>query len=68
LWLKNRTIFLVGEGEIAFFVALGALFDKLDIVLYILLISQVAIGLWRFYERGVQISTNSTKLDEPIRR
>ncbi len=67
-WLKNRTIFLVGEGEIAFFVALGALFDKLDIVLYILLMSQVTIGLWRFYERGLQIRTNSTKLNEPIRR
>lgn len=68
LWHKNRTIFFVDEAEFAIFTAVGALFGRLDWVLWILAISQVIIVLWRFYERITQIKTSSPRLLWPMRK
>lgn len=54
-WEKNRTIFLVDEAEFAVFTGIGAYFNKLEAVLWILAVSQVTIFVWRFYERGQQL-------------
>jgi hypothetical protein len=68
LWHKNRIIFWVDEAEFAVFTAVGALFGKLDLVLWILAISQVIIVSWRFYERISQIKTSSPRLLWPMRK
>lgn len=68
LWLKNRAIFFADEAEFAVFTSLGALFDKLEIVLWILAVSQIAIAFWRFYERGHQLHISSKKLLLPMRK
>lgn len=65
---KNRTILWVDEAEFAIFVAIGAFVGRLDIVLWILAISQVTIGLWRLFERGRQLQTNSPRLLWPMRK
>lgn len=68
LWLKNRTIFFVDEGEFAVFIGIGALFNQLEVVLWILAISQVTIAAWRLYERGRQLMTSSPRLLWPMRK
>lgn len=67
-WHKNRTFFFFDEAEIALVVALGSIFQKLDIALWILAISQVGWGLYRFIERGRQINSNSVELYKPLRK
>lgn len=68
LWFKNRIIFFVDEAEFAFFTAIGAVFNQLEITLWILAISQVIITIWRFYERGRQVATSSERLLWPMRK
>lgn len=67
-WHWNRIIFFVDEAEFVVFVSLGALFNQLVVVLWILAISQVAIGIFRFFERGYQIKTSSKRLYWPMRK
>jgi phosphatidylglycerophosphate synthase len=64
----NRTIFFVDEAEFALFIGLGALLNRLDLVLWILAISQITLALYRFYERGRQISSDSPELLLPLRK
>lgn len=68
LWLKHRLIFAVDEAEIAVFTGVGALFNQLELALWILAISQVTIAIWRVFERGYQLSTYSEKLLLPMRK
>lgn len=67
-WYWNRTIFFVDEAEFVIFVALGALFNQLELTLWILVISQLCIGIFRFFERGYQINTSSDRLLRPMRK
>ncbi len=68
LWIRNRIILFVDEAEFAVFTSLGALFNRLDLALWILAVSQIVIAFWRFWERGHQVSKNSGKLLEPLRK
>ncbi len=68
LWQQNRVIFLVDEAEFAIFTALGALVNRLTLTLLILAIGQVLIALWRFIERGYQLTHNSPTLLKPLRK
>ncbi len=68
LWIRNRIFFWVDEAEFAVLVSLGALFNKLDLILWTLAVSQLLISSWRFYERITQIKSNSKKLLEPLRK
>lgn len=67
-WLKNRTIFLVDEGEFAVFTGIGALFDKLEIVLWVLVASQTLIAFRRVFQRGSQLYSTPAELLKPMRR
>ncbi len=66
--IRNRTILLADEAEIAVFTAVFALVNQLELALWFFAISQVVIGFFRFYERGNQINSNSEKLLWPIRK
>lgn len=66
--LKNKTIFAVDEAEFAVFTALGALFNRLDITLWILAVSQIVISMYRFFERGNQLVNKSDSLLNPMRK
>lgn len=65
---RNRAIFFVDEAEFVTFTAIGALFNRLDLVLWIFAISQFLIAFWRLYERGRQINTFSKRLYWPMRK
>jgi len=67
-WLKNRAIFWVDEAEFVVFTSVAAVFNKIEIVLWIFAISQILITFWRLFERGYQTHTNSQKLLHPIRK
>lgn len=67
-WLKNRSIFFVDEAEFILFTSIGAIFNKIELVLWILAISQVFIVVWRFFERIHQIKVFSDRLYWPMRK
>ncbi len=67
-WIKNRTLLIVDEAEFAIFVAIGALCNRLDLVLWILAISQTIWALWRVFERGTQLKNRSKELLMPMRK
>ncbi len=68
LWVKNRTLLFVDEAEFAIFVAVGAIFNRLDVVLWILAIAQTSWVLWRLFERGSQLKNKSERLLLPLRK
>lgn len=65
---KNRAIVFVDEAEFVVFTSISALFNKVEIALWIFAISQFIISVWRFYERGRQLQTNSSRLLLPMRK
>lgn len=67
-WIKNRTIFFVDEAEFVIITAIGAIFDKLEYSLWVLAISQILITIFRLFERGYQLNTNSENLLKPLRK
>lgn len=67
-WISNNTILFIDEGEFAFLTALGALINRLDTVLLIFVFSQVIIALFRWFQRGKQIITDSSELLKPLRK
>jgi phosphatidylglycerophosphate synthase len=67
-WTKNRTLLIVDEAEFAILVATGSIFNRLDLIVWILAIAQVTWGIWRAFERGTQLETNSKKLLLPMRK
>ena len=68
LWVKMRTIFFVDEAEFAIFVAVGAFFNAVWISLWVIVLAQVIIAVWRGFERGYQLTTNSNRLLHPLRK
>jgi phosphatidylglycerophosphate synthase len=68
LWKWNRTIFAVDEAEFVLFTAVAILFHRIDLVLWIFAVSQTMIAIWRFFERGNQVRTQSDKLLLPMRK
>lgn len=68
IWLKNRSIFFVDEAEFILFTAIGAIFNKIELVLWILAISQIYIVIFRFFERINQIRNFSDRLYWPMRK
>jgi len=67
-WLKNRTIFWVDEAEFVIFTSIGAIFNKMILVLWVLAVSQVLIATWRLFERGYQTHKARDKLLDPMRK
>jgi phosphatidylglycerophosphate synthase len=67
-WLKNRIVFWVDEAEFVIFTSIGAIFNKIELVLWVLAISQVLIAFWRLFERGYQIHKAKDILLDPIRK
>ena len=67
-WLKNRIIFWVDEAEFVIFTSIGAIFNKIWLVLWVLAISQVLIASWRLFERGYQTHKAKDKLLDPMRK
>ena len=67
-WLKNRSIFWVDEAEFVIFVSISVLFNKIELVLWVLAISQTLIALWRLFERGYQTHKAKDKLLNPLRK
>lgn len=67
-WLKHRSIFWVDEAEFVVFTSLGAVFDQMELVLWVLAISQFLIAMWRLYERGYQTHKAIEQLLDPMRK
>jgi phosphatidylglycerophosphate synthase len=68
IWHKHRTFLFLDEAEIAFVIALGSIFQRIDLALWVLAIGQVLWGIFRFYERGGQIKIDSERLYYPLRK
>lgn len=68
LWLKNRIIFFLDEGEFIFLTAIAALFNRLDIALLLFTVINIIVGLFRLGERGYQTHTQSKRLLLPMRK
>ncbi len=68
LWLKHRSIFWVDEAEFVVFTSLGALVNRVDLVLWVLAVSQVLIATWRLFERGYQTYKAPEQLLDPMRK
>lgn len=67
-WLKNRSILWVDEAEFVIFTSIGAVFNQIGVVLWILATSQVAIAFWRLFERGYQTHRAKARLLDPMRK
>jgi len=67
-WLKNRILFFIDEAEFVVIVSIAAIFNRLDIALWIFAIGHFGIALFRLFERGYQINTNSKNLLKPMRK
>lgn len=67
-WIKNRTVLLVDEAEFAIFVFVGAICNRLDLVLWIWAIAQTSWAIWRLFERGTQLKNKSERLLWPMRK
>jgi len=68
LWMRNRIVFFIDEAEFVLITSIGALFNRLDLALIILAVSQLWIAIFRLFERGYQIKTNSPSLIKPMRK
>lgn len=67
-WYRNRMIVFIDEAEFVIITSIFALMNRLDLALWILAISQVLIALFRLFERGYQLQTNSENLLKPLRK
>lgn len=69
VWVHmHRPFLFLDEAEIALIISLGAIFQRVDLALWTLAIGQIAWGIFRFYERGSQINTDSANLYKPLRK
>jgi phosphatidylglycerophosphate synthase len=66
--IQNRVILEVEEAELVMFTAVGALFNQLGAVLWILAVSQVLIVAQRLITRGYQVEHAPEKLLAPIKK
>jgi len=67
-WFKNRSIFWVDEAEFVIFTSIGAILNKIELVLWVLAVSQVLIAFWRLFERGYQTHKSKDRLLDPMRK
>lgn len=67
-WLKHRSIFWVDEAEFVVFTSIGAVFNQIELVLWVFAISQTLIALWRLFERGYQTHKATEQLLDPMRK
>lgn len=67
-WLKHRSIFWVDEAEFVVFTSIGAVFNQIELVLWVLAISQLLIASWRLFERGYQTHKAKDQLLDPMRK
>lgn len=67
-WLKHRSIFWVDEAEFVVFTSIGALVNQIELVLWVLAISQFLIAGWRVFERGYQTHKAKEQLLDPMRK
>lgn len=67
-WIKNRSIFWVDEAEFVVFTSVGAALNEIELVLWLLAISQVLIASWRLFERGYQTHKAKERLLDPMRK
>jgi phosphatidylglycerophosphate synthase len=68
VWDMNKSIFEVEEAELIMFTAVGALFNRLDLVLWVLAISQPLIVLTRLIVRGYQVEYAPERLLNPLKK
>ncbi|MBN4080028.1 CDP-alcohol phosphatidyltransferase family protein [Beggiatoa alba] len=68
LWLKHRSIFWVDEAEFVVFTSVGAVLNQIELVLWVLAISQFLIAIWRLFERGYQTHKAKDQLLDPMRK
>jgi len=62
IWLKNKSIFLVDEAEIAIFTSIAAISNQLVVWIWILALSQIVITIFRAFQRYYQLKNNDEKL------
>ncbi|MFV1984602.1 MAG: hypothetical protein ACC657_13750, partial [Thiohalomonadales bacterium] len=67
-WLKHRSIFWVDEAEFVVFTSIGAVLNQIELVLWVLAISQFLIAFWRLFERGYQTHKAKDQLLNPMRK
>lgn len=67
-WLNNRILFFIDEAEFVLITSIAAIFNRLDIALWIFAIGHFGIALFRLFERGYQININSKNLLRPMRK
>lgn len=67
-WFKHRSIFWVDEAEFVVFTSIGALLNQIELVLWVLAISQFLIASWRLFERGYQTHKAKDQLLDPMRK
>lgn len=67
-WYRNRILFFIDEAEFVVITSLAAIFNRLDIALWIFAIGHLGIALFRLFERGYQLNTNSKDLLRPMRK
>ena len=67
-WLKHRSIFWVDEAEFVVFTSIGAALNQIELVLWVLAISQFLIAFWRLFERGYQTHKANDQLLDPMRK
>lgn len=67
-WLKHRSIFWVDEAEFVVFTSVGAILNEIELVLWVLAISQTLIAFWRLFERGYQTHKAKEQLLDPMRK
>ena len=48
---ETREEFWVDEAEFVIFTSIGAIFNQIELVLWILAVSQILIAFWRLFER-----------------
>jgi len=67
-WLRNRILFFIDEAEFVVITSIAAIFNRLDIALWIFAIGHFTIAIFRLFERGYQINTSSKNLLRPMRK
>lgn len=67
-WHTHKLIFFVDEAEFAIFTAIGAVLNQLKIVIWILALSQIVIGIYRFFQRAHMLKTKPESFINPLRK
>jgi len=67
-WLKHRSIFWVDEAEFVVFTSIAAVFNQIELVLWVFALSQFIIAFWRLFERGYQTHKAKDQLLDPMRK